>query len=109
MNNTESDRTVRLIQEDLMHHVRPNRWLSLDLAGVRVCRCNWVVSLMATCFLWGFVTYCLADKDGALKELKFWQTWLTQNFTWLYIGTQVMCLQFFSSNHWKYFFHDDHH
>jgi len=75
-------------EEDLLRFVRPNRWLSVDIRGVKLIRCNWVVSAMATAFLWSFIIYTLTDKDNALKELLSWKAWLTQNFTWLFIGTQ---------------------
>eukprot|EP00854_Cymbomonas_tetramitiformis_P017014 gene17014-20227_t len=71
-----------------LEHVRLNRWVSMDVAGMRLFRFNWVVSLMASVVLWGFAIACLIEPDDTLSEFKKWQVWITQNFTWLYIGTQ---------------------
>jgi hypothetical protein len=44
---------------------------------------------MASIVLWGFTISALIAPEDVLKEASMWQSWVTQNFTWLYIGTQV--------------------
>jgi len=86
------------VEANVLQHVRANRWLALDIGSFRVARFNWVVFTFASAVLWAFVIGVMAsekeDADGAnfnaaLSEFAIWQKWITQNFTWLYIGTQV--------------------
>jgi hypothetical protein len=44
---------------------------------------------MASIVLWGFTFAALIEPVEVLSEVKMWQSWVAQNFTWLYIGTQV--------------------
>lgn len=82
-------------EENVKKWVRPSRWLAIDLGSFKVARFNWVVFTLASIVLWSFVIGVLAapsNEDGAnkaLKEFGMWQSWITQNFTWFYIGTQV--------------------
>ena len=47
---------------------------------------------MAVIILWGFAIACIAS-DQAAVDFALGKSWVTQNFTWLYIGTQdVWCL-----------------
>jgi len=91
------------VEANVLQHVRANRWLALDIGRFRVARFNWVVFALASIILWAFVIGVMAsgkqDADGtksnaALTEFAIWQKWITQNFTWLYIATQVcfVCL-----------------
>jgi len=68
--------------------VNPNRFVSLDVGGFRILRLNWVVSVLASIALWALVIYCINEGATASTEFGKWQSWVTQNFTWLYIGTQ---------------------
>jgi hypothetical protein len=90
------------VEDNLLNHVRKNRWIKLDLGSFRIARFNWVVFASASILLWAFVIAVLSsdktvtDAKGAestsntaLIEFKMWRTWITQNFTWLYVGTQV--------------------
>jgi choline-glycine betaine transporter len=38
--------------------------------------------------LWGFSISALVAPDDTLAQAAKWQSWVTQNFAWLYIGTQ---------------------
>ena len=88
--------------ENVKQHVRPWKWLALNVGAFPLVRFNWVVSLGASIFLWAFVIASLEATetktvDGeetttnkAFVEFGRWMTWIAQNFTWLYIGTQVM-------------------
>jgi choline-glycine betaine transporter len=46
------------------------------------------VSLLSSAVLWSLVGYCIDNGTDATEEFGKWQSWVTQNFTWLYIGTQ---------------------
>lgn len=46
------------------------------------------MSILASAVLWGFIIYCLIEEKTATEEFGEWQSWITQNFTWFYIGTQ---------------------
>jgi len=90
------------VEANVLQHVRMNRWLALDIGSFRVARFNWVVFTFASAVLWAFVIGVMASEqkdaegakfNGALKVFAIWQKWITQNFTWLYIGTQV-CVVF---------------
>jgi choline-glycine betaine transporter len=56
---------------------------------------NWVCSLLAIIVLWGFGIWCIADGEtgDVGQNFALAQSWVTQNFSWFYIGTQdVWCL-----------------
>lgn len=68
------------------------KWVSFGNAccGVKL---NWITSILAVLLTWGFAIICLADKDNAPTNFASGKSWVSQNFTWLYIGTQdVWCL-----------------
>ena len=46
---------------------------------------NWVTSVMAIFITWGFAIWCLSDEDNAPTHFGGAKTWVSQNFTWLYI------------------------
>ena len=48
---------------------------------------NWVSSLMAVAILWGFAITCMV-KDSAADDFAEGKSWVSQNFTWLYIGAR---------------------
>ena len=75
-------------EAELFRFVRASRWLSVDIAGRRVLRLNWVVTTLAVIVLWGFSISALVAPDDTLAQAAKWQSWVTQNFAWLYIGTQ---------------------
>jgi len=47
-----------------------------------------VTSLLASVVLWGFIIWAMAGGSTTQSEVGDWQSWVTINFTWLYIGTQ---------------------
>jgi len=81
-------------ESNLTRFVRKNRWLSLDFKGYRVLRCNWVTSLFASAIMWGFIGWTLNDEINATKQLGDWKSWVTINFTWLYICSRNIWLLF---------------
>ena len=74
--------------EDLLEHVNRSRYIILDVGGFRILRCNWVVTALASIVLWSLVIYSIEQETEAQEEFGKWQSWVTQNFTWLYISTQ---------------------
>ena len=54
--------------------------LSIDL--------NPVVSIISALIIWAFVVWCVIDTDRASDGMKDAKRWITEKFTWLYIGTQ---------------------
>jgi len=89
--------------EAIEQFVRPSRWVKLDVGGFRIFRFNWLVTLLASLVLWGCCLYVVISdgnkddnggKNVALTTFSRWQSWVTQNFTWLYIGTQDMWILF---------------
>lgn len=69
------------------------RWLSFGHPtwGLRI---NWVCSLLAIIILWGFGIWCIVDgAEGSVGgDFALAQSWVSQNFTWFYIGTfDVWC------------------
>ena len=75
-------------EAELFRFVRASRWVSVDFGGRRVLRLNWVVTALAVVVLWGFSISALVAPDDTLAQAAKWQSWVTQNFAWLYIGTQ---------------------
>jgi choline-glycine betaine transporter len=74
--------------EVLEAHINTARYIKLDIAGFRILRINWLVSLLASAVLWALVVYCINEGEIANETFGEWQSWVTQNFTWFYIGTQ---------------------
>ena len=72
-----------------MKTTRKWKWISLSIGETKLFAFNWVVSLIATFVLLGFVIASVADGAGMAKIFRSeGQPWVTQNFTWLYILTQ---------------------
>ena len=51
-------------------------------------RFNPVVTIISAGIIWGFVIWCAVQADVANKEMGSWMLWITEVFTWMYIGTQ---------------------
>ena len=49
---------------------------------------NPVVTLVSAAVIWGFVIWGIVDTDEASDDLGKAKRWITDKFTWLYIGTQ---------------------
>lgn len=81
-------------ESNLREFIRPSRWLSINLGSVRFLRINWVTSLLAIAVLWGFTIAALVEPDDTQTQAKEWQKWVSQNWTWLYIGTQNVWIIF---------------
>ena len=56
---------------------------------------QWVTSVLALIVLWGFTICALVEPDETRTQAAEWQKWVSQNWTWLYIGTQVRRAQMF--------------
>jgi len=75
-------------EENILKFVKPSKWVSVDIKGKPFLRFNWVVTLLASIVLWAFVIAALVNQETTFAQFKMWQSWITQNFTWFYIGTQ---------------------
>ncbi|KAJ7373012.1 hypothetical protein OS493_015482 [Desmophyllum pertusum] len=51
-------------------------------------RFNPVVTFLSAAIIWFFVIWCAVQADVANKEMAKWMVWITETFTWMYIGTQ---------------------
>ena len=49
-------------------------------------RFNPLVSVTSILLIWGFVAWCILMGDQV--PFKAWKSWIVDNFTWLYIGSQ---------------------
>ena len=49
---------------------------------------NPVVTICSALIIWGFVIWCIVQPEPAKTELSQWKLWITEKWTWLYIGTQ---------------------
>lgn len=76
-------------EEDIKRFVRPNRWLSLDVLGKKILRCNWVTTVLSSIVMWSFI-----GMNDASSQLLEWKSWLSVNFTWFYILTRNIWLLF---------------
>jgi len=71
-------------EEELKPFLRAGRWVSLG----NFAKFNWATTVMAMFVLWSFIIAALVKTDETLQEFGVWQSWIAQNFTWLYIGSQ---------------------
>ena len=55
--------------------------------GINI-RLNPVVSFVSALIIWGFVVWFMTEPEVANTKMAEWKTWITQTFTWIYIGTQ---------------------
>lgn len=77
-------------------HLKKCRWVRVNWLWSKVGRVNLgiflrfnpVVSLLSACIIWGFVAWCMVESDAANEEMGKWKIWITEKFTWMYIGTQ---------------------
>ena len=49
---------------------------------------NPVVTIISGIIIWAFVIWCVLDTDRASDGMRDAKRWITDKFTWLYIGTQ---------------------
>ena len=55
---------------------------------------NPVVTIISGIIIWAFVIWCVLDTDRASDGMRDAKRWITDKFTWLYIGTQDFWLIF---------------
>jgi len=80
-------------QEDAANRCRWFRvnwkWCKMGSSNLGInIRLNPVVSFVSALIIWGFVAWCMIEPEAANKRMGEWKTWITQTFTWMYIGTQ---------------------
>eukprot|EP00112_Aurelia_sp_Birch-Aquarium-sp1_P010001 Seg21581.1 transcript_id=Seg21581.1/GoldUCD/mRNA.D3Y31 product="Glycine betaine transporter" protein_id=Seg21581.1/GoldUCD/D3Y31 len=49
---------------------------------------NPIVTFFSALIVWAFVIWCIVEPKGSFKEMKIWKDWITNTWTWFYIGTQ---------------------
>ena len=72
------------------------RWLKVNWKWGKIgrvqfglfLRFNPVVTFLSAAIIWFFVIWCAVQADVANKEMSKWMLWITETFTWMYIGTQ---------------------
>ena len=72
------------------------RWLRVNwkwgtIKNVKIgifLRFNPVVTFLSAAIIWFFVIWCAVQADVANREMSKWMLWITEVFTWMYIGTQ---------------------
>lgn len=72
------------------------RWLRVNwkwgtIRNVKIgifLRFNPVVTFLSAAIIWFFVIWCAVQADVANREMSKWMLWITEVFTWMYIGTQ---------------------
>ena len=84
-----TEEAITFTESDVLLTLRRSRWLSLSIGGRKVVQMNWVVSLIASSLLWGFIIWSSIDGDSMYTTFYVTgRTWVTQNFSWFYVGTQ---------------------
>ncbi|KAM7432094.1 hypothetical protein ABFA07_017451 [Porites harrisoni] len=65
------------------------KWGTIGRTDVGIfLRFNPVVTFFSAAIIWFFVIWCAVQADVANKEMGSWMLWITEVFTWMYIGTQ---------------------
>lgn len=49
---------------------------------------NPIVTIISAIIIWAFVIWCVVYTETASNSMKDAKRWITETFTWLYIGTQ---------------------
>ena len=61
---------------------------------------NPFTTIVSAAIIWAFVIYCVAEKQKANNNLRELRIWITEKWTWLYVGTQDVWAIFIF---WLYF------
>ena len=61
---------------------------------------NPLTTIVSAAIIWAFVIYCVAKKQEANNNLRELRIWITEKWTWLYVGTQDVWAIFIF---WLYF------
>lgn len=83
-------------EENLQEHLKKCRWLKIHWLWSKIgkvklgifLRFNPLVSFLSAAIIWGFVIWCVVKSEAASEEMGRWKIWITEKFTWMYIGTQ---------------------
>ncbi|XP_001640076.2 glycine betaine transporter 1 [Nematostella vectensis] len=70
-----------------MSQIERCRTIKFKIGKMRV-NFNPVVTIFSAIIIWSLVLFCLVKTDLAAKEMPTWAKWVTDKWTWLYIGTQ---------------------
>lgn len=55
---------------------------------------NPVVTVLSAIIIWSMVVWCIVYPEASLKQMSLWKDWITQTWTWFYIGTQNIWIVF---------------
>lgn len=96
---------------NLEQHLKKCRWVRINWSWTKIGRVNLgiflrfnpLVTLLSAAIIWGFVTWCIVKSEAANEEMGKWKIWITEKFTWMYIGTQdiwaVIIIMLYFSKH----------
>lgn len=68
---------------------------------------NPLTTVASAVIIWAFVVWCIVLPTESYNEIKTWKIWITEKWTWLYIGTQdvwalfIIVLYFSKYSHLK--------
>ncbi|XP_057312794.1 probable glycine betaine transporter [Hydractinia symbiolongicarpus] len=68
---------------------------------------NPLTTVASAIIIWAFVVWCIVLPTESYNEIKTWKIWITEKWTWLYIGTQdvwalfIIVLYFSKYSHLK--------
>lgn len=95
--------------ENLQEHLKKCRWVRVNWLWTKIGKVNVgiflkfnpIVTLLSAAVIWGFVIWCVVKSEVANAEMSLWKIWITEKFTWMYIGTQdiwavIIILLYFS-------------
>lgn len=82
--------------ENLQEHLKKCRWIRVNWLWAKIGKVNVgiflkfnpIVTLLSAAVIWGFVIWCVVKSEVANDEMSLWKIWITEKFTWMYIGTQ---------------------
>ena len=63
------------------------REIEASLGRLKI-KLNPVVTVLSAVIIWSLAAWCIAKPIPASEELSKWTKWVTQKWTWMYIGTQ---------------------
>ena len=63
------------------------REIEASLGRLKI-KLNPVVTVLSAVIIWSLAAWCIAKPTPASEELSKWTKWVTQKWTWMYIGTQ---------------------
>ena len=63
--------------------------IQLKCGNIVLLYLNPISTLFSALIIWAFVIYCIVEPTEGKDSLGLAQSWVTEVWTWLYVGTQV--------------------